>query len=142
MRVRRFSADLKTKVPGGHPGLYAVPIQVDRVSVQDAEVLAARVQGMPILLDRPLEVAALYLDPHGHMDEHQAETPILLLVLAGRGYARVGGPPGETLAVAAGDAVLWPAHTDHMLWTEDEAMEALVIEGPSERGGQAPSGAQ
>src|SRR5579883_1789950 len=28
MQIRRFSPDLKTKVPGGHPGLYAVPIQI------------------------------------------------------------------------------------------------------------------
>jgi hypothetical protein len=30
MQVRRFSPDLKTKVPGGHFGLYGVPIQIDR----------------------------------------------------------------------------------------------------------------
>jgi quercetin dioxygenase-like cupin family protein len=111
-----------------------VPIQVDRAQVADAEALAARVNGMPIVLDRPLEVAALYLDPHGKMDEHQADVPILLLVLAGNGFVRVGGPQGETRAVGPGDAVLWPAGQDHMLWTEAEALQAIVIEGPAERG--------
>jgi hypothetical protein len=29
MQIRRFSADLKSKMPGGHAGIYAVPIQMD-----------------------------------------------------------------------------------------------------------------
>lgn len=133
MRVRRFSPDLKTKVPGGHAGLYAVPIQMDSAEVADAAALAARMNGLPILLDRPLAVVALYLDPHGQVDEHQADAPILLLVLAGHGFVRVGGPAGETRAVAPGDAVLWPAGADHTLWTEEEPLRAIAIEGPAER---------
>jgi quercetin dioxygenase-like cupin family protein len=133
MQVRRFSPDLKTKVPGGHPGLYGVPIALDRAVVPDPEALAARANGLPILLDRPLHVTAFYLDPHGQMDEHPAEAPILLLVLAGRGYTRVGGPDGETRPVAPGDAVLWPAAQLHTLWTEDEPLQAVAIEGPGER---------
>lgn len=135
MQVRRFSPDRKTKVPGGHPGLYGVPIHFDRANVSDPEALAERANGLPILLDRPLTVMAFYLDPHGQMDDHPAEAPILLLVLAGRGYTRVGGPEGETRAVAAGDAILWPAGQRHMLWTEDEPLQAIAIEGPEERQG-------
>ncbi len=33
MHIRRFSPDLKTKIPGGHPGLYGVPIQFDRANL-------------------------------------------------------------------------------------------------------------
>jgi hypothetical protein len=29
MQIRRFSADLKTKIPGSHTGLYGVPVQLD-----------------------------------------------------------------------------------------------------------------
>jgi quercetin dioxygenase-like cupin family protein len=134
MQVRRFSADLKTKVPGGHPGLYAVPIQMDRAGVQDPQSLAARMNGLPILLDRPMLVAAHYLEPHGRIDEHQTDVPVLVLVLAGHGFMRVGGPDGETRAVGPGDAVLWPAFEDHTMWTEDDALETIVVDGPAERG--------
>jgi mannose-6-phosphate isomerase-like protein (cupin superfamily) len=133
MRVRRFSADLKTKVPGGHHGLYAVPIQLDRANVQDEQALAARMNGLPILLDRPMVVAAHYLEPHGQMDEHMADVPILVLVVAGHGFTRVGGPQGETRAVGPGDAILWPARQDHTIWTEDGPLETIVIDGPGER---------
>lgn len=135
MQIRRFSADLKTKVPGGHPGLYTVPIQLDPalLNTQDSEVLAQRFNGLPILLNRPLVVVAMYLEPHGSMDEHSADWPILFLVTKGCGFVRVGGPGGETRAVSAGDAVLWPTRLDHTVWTEDEPLEAIVIEGPPER---------
>src|SRR6266702_3534532 len=111
MQIRRFFSDLKTKIPGGHPGLY----------------------GLPILLNRPMSVVAMYLEPHGAMDEHSAEVPILFLVTSGRGFVRLGGPNGETQSVSAGDAVLWPARLDHMVWTEDEPLVAIVIDGPAER---------
>jgi hypothetical protein len=42
-------------------------------------------------------------------------------------------PEGETCAVTAGGAVLWPASRDHMAWTEGEEMQAIIIEGPPER---------
>lgn len=135
MQIRRFSPDLKTQIPGGHAGLYAVPIQFDRTHLptQDMEELAQRLNGLPILLNRPMIVVAMYLEPHGAMDEHSAEVPILLLVTAGRGFVRIGGPTGETQRVSAGDAVLWPAKVDHMVWTEDESLAAIVIDGPVER---------
>jgi quercetin dioxygenase-like cupin family protein len=135
MQVRHFSIDLKTKVPGGHPGLYTVPIQLDPalLNTQDSEVLARRFNGLPILLNRPMIVVAMYLEPHGSMDEHSADQPILFLVTKGSGFVRIGGPDGETRAVSAGDAVLWPAGLDHKIWTEDEPLEAIVIDGPAER---------
>src|SRR5512146_465654 len=115
MQVRRFSPDLQTTVPGGHRGMHAVPIHLDRghPSARDPEALAARMNGLPILLDRPLVVVALYLDAHGQMEEHSADQPILVLVTEGRGFVRVGGATGETRAVTRGDAVLWPAGLDH-----------------------------
>jgi quercetin dioxygenase-like cupin family protein len=135
MQVRRFSADLKTKIPGGNPGLYGVPIQFDRAHLPtpNLEELAALVNGVPILLNRPLIVVAIYLDPHGPLDEHSAQVPALFLVTAGSGFVRIGGPSGETRRVSAGDAVLWPAHLDHTVWTEEESLEAIVIDGPAER---------
>jgi len=135
MHIRRFSPDLKTKIPGRHRGLYGVPIQFDRahLSTQNLEELAQRLNGLPLLLNRPMIVVALYLEPQSAMDEHSAEVPILFLVTAGRGFVRMGGPTGETQPVSAGDAVLWPAKLDHMVWTDEEPLAAIVIEGPAER---------
>ncbi len=135
MQIRRFSSDLKTKIPGGHPGLYGVPIQFDlaHLPTQSMEELSERLNGLPILLNRPMSVVAMYLEPHGAMDEHSAEVPVLFLVTSGRGFVRLGGPNGETQSVSAGDAVLWPARLDHMVWTEDEPLVAIVIDGPAER---------
>lgn len=135
MQVRRFTADLKTKIPGGHPGLYGVPIQLDRAQLdtQNMEELRQRFNGLPILLNRPLLVVAMYLEPHGFMDEHAAPEPILFLIMHGKGCVRIGGPTGEAQGVTAGDAVLWPARLDHKVWTEDEPLEAILIHGPAER---------
>jgi mannose-6-phosphate isomerase-like protein (cupin superfamily) len=136
MEVRRFSADLKTRIPGGHRGLWGVPIQFDRATLvtQDLDALAQQLNGLPILLDRPTRVVALYLDAHGAMAEHPAPVPVLFLVSGGLGFVRVGGPDGETRAVTAGDAVLWPAGVDHAVWTEEEPLAAIVVDGPPERG--------
>jgi quercetin dioxygenase-like cupin family protein len=137
MQVRRFSADLKTKIPGGHLSLYGVPIQFDRANLPtpNLEELAQLLNGLPILLDRPMIVVAIYLEAHGSINEHSSEVPILLLVTAGSGFVRIGGPSGETRPLTAGDAVLWPAHLDHTVWTEDEPLEAILIDGPAEREG-------
>jgi mannose-6-phosphate isomerase-like protein (cupin superfamily) len=68
------------------------------------------------------------------MAEHPAPVPVLFLITGGRGFVRVGGPDGETRAVTAGDAVLWPAGVDRAVWTEEEPLAAIVVDGPPERG--------
>ncbi len=135
MQIRRFSADLKTKIPGGHTGLYGVPIQFDSASLftQNKEELAQRLNGLPILLNRPMIVVAMYLEPHASMDEHSADVPVLFLVIRGQGFVRIGGPDGESRTISAGEAVLWPAGVDHTVWTEDDELQAIVIDGPAER---------
>jgi quercetin dioxygenase-like cupin family protein len=118
-----------------------VPIQFDRANLitQDMDELAQRLNGLPILLDRPMIVVAMYFDPHGAMEEHSAPVPVLFLVTGGRGFVRIGGPDGETRAVTAGDAVLWPAGVDHTVWTEGEPLAAIVVDGPPERGSNGAS---
>jgi quercetin dioxygenase-like cupin family protein len=135
MHVRRFSADLKTKIPGGHVGLYGVPIQFDRshLPTPNLDELAQLVNGLPILLNRPMIVVAIYMEPNGSIYEHSSEVPILFLVTAGSGFVRIGGPEGETRPLTTGDAVLGPAHLDHTVWTEDQPLEAILIDGPPER---------
>jgi quercetin dioxygenase-like cupin family protein len=143
MQVRRFSADVKSKVPGDHSGLWGVPILRDARGVPDdpsaREALAQRLNGMPLLLDAPVLVVAHYYEPHAHMDEHSATEPILMLVLAGSGQLRLGGANCETRAVRAGDAVLWPAHVHHTVWTEGEPLEMILVHLPAERGATAPA---
>ncbi len=129
MQIRRFSPDLKIKIPGNHPGLYGVLIQFRRAQIppEKREAFARRVNGMPLLLDAELQVEVMYFDPHASMEEHAADHPILFLVINGQGTVRIGGHTGETREVQAGDAVLWPAHTDHTVWTGEEELHAIVI---------------
>lgn len=129
MQIRHFSPDLKIKIPGNHPGLYGVLIQFNRAQIppEKQEEFARRVNGMPLLLDADLQVEAMYFDPHASMEEHAADHPILFLVIHGQGMVRIGGPTGETREIRAGDAVLWPAHTDHTVWTGEESLHAIVI---------------
>lgn len=89
-------------------------------------------EGFPILIEREVAVAALYLEPHGELNEHDAEQPTLFLVIGGRGFVRVGGPEAPTQAVKAGDAVLWPAFVLHRAWTEDEPMQMITVEYSAE----------
>ncbi len=136
MHVRRFSSDLKTKIPGNHKGLYGVPIQFDSpasLSIEQQELLAQRVNGLPILLNRPMNVSAMYFEPFGFMEEHSADVPILFVVIRGKGFVRIGGSHGETQEVTIGDAVLWPVGLEHKVWTEEESLEVIVIDGPAER---------
>ena len=137
MQIRRFTADLKSKIPGGHPGVYGVPIQFDVAGLPDTEEerekLALHMKGLPILLNRPMIVVAMYFEPHASIDEHSAEVPILFLVIGGKGFVRIGGPNGEVRPISTGDGVLWPAGVGHTVWTEDEELQAILIDGPAER---------
>lgn len=132
MHVRRFSSDIKTKIPGGHPGLYGALILASQASVsQDPAAIASfaeRMHGMPLSLDTPLQVEAMYFETHARLDEHSAPFPILFMVTGGRGMLRIGGPSGETREIQSGDAVIWPENQDHMVWTEDDPLEAIVVQ--------------
>ena len=135
IQIRRFSADLKTKLPGGHPGVYGVPIQMDSARLPEARraTFAERVGGLPILLNSSAQVEAMYFEPHASIDEHSAPNPIIFVVIGGAGFVRIGGPDGETRAIQAGEAVLWPARLDHTVWTEEGPMQAIVVNCPEER---------
>ena len=130
MHVRRFSSDLKVKIPGGHPGLYGAMIAMNRETLHarpDLEAFAAYVHGLPLELDAPVQVEAMYFEPQSRLDEHSAPLPILFIVVEGSGMVRIGGPHGEAQSVTAGDAVVWPAGVDHTVWTGDERLSVIVI---------------
>jgi quercetin dioxygenase-like cupin family protein len=135
VQIRRFTSDMKVKLPGGHPGVYGVPIQMDsaRLPEKRRAAFAERMGGLPILLNCPTQIEAMYFEPRASIDEHSAPHPIIFMVIGGAGFVRIGGPDGETRAIQAGDAVLWPAGLDHTVWTEDEPMRAIVVNSPEER---------
>lgn len=127
---RSFGRERASAVPRpGCRGLFARVIQVPAAVVARVgeEELAHRLGGHPIVLDRPNSVVALYFERDGEMDEHDAPEPILFVVTGGRGFVRVGGAEGETVEVAAGDAILWPARTLHRAWTDGEEMRAIAV---------------
>lgn len=135
VRIRRFSADLKTKLPGGHPGVYGVPIQMNSAWLPEERraAFAERMGGLPILLSCPTQIEAMYFEARASIDEHSAPNPIIFVVIGGAGFVRIGGSDGETRALQAGDAVLWPAGLEHTVWTENAQMLAIVVNCPEER---------
>jgi quercetin dioxygenase-like cupin family protein len=135
MRIRRFSSDMQTLLPAPHQGMAAVPVLFGREQVASLseEQMAARFNGngLPFLIENSdAAIVALYFAPHARMHEHSNPRNTLCLVTRGSGWLRIGGPAGETQRVQTGDAVLWPPDVDHMLWTEDDELDAIVIELP------------
>ena len=131
MRVRRFSPDVKVKIPGDSPGVFGVLIAMHaegmRASHPDLDAFAAHVHGLPFALDATVQVEVMYFEPHARLHEHSAPHRILFLVIDGSGTVRLGGPHGEARNVIAGDAVMWPAGVDHTAWTDDTSLTAVVV---------------
>lgn len=131
MQVKRFSPDVKVKIPDDSPGVYGMLIamrgKVMRASHPDLDAFAAQVRGLPLALDAPVTVEAMYFEPHARLHEHSTPHRILFLVTDGSGTVRLGGSGGEARDVTAGDAVLWPAGVDHTVWTGDARLTAVVV---------------
>ena len=83
------------------------------------------VEGRVLLFDRRAVVATLRLTTHARTDVHPADHDIHVLCLEGSGFAQSGG---ATVAIAAGQSVLWPRGEPHNLFTEDSTMTTLMIE--------------
>ncbi len=124
MEIKGFRRTQAVQLPGGHPGVYGAMIAV-KAGRFPPERLAAL--GGPIALDAAVQAEAMYFEPQGSIDAHGAPNPILFLVVAGAGFVRVGD---DTRAVAAGDAVLWPAGVEHTAWTDGQALQAIVVNLP------------
>jgi hypothetical protein len=129
--IRQFGTEMSQPIPtSGVKGVQSTPIQIPAqiAGLLSRDELATRYQGVPIVVDRPVGVFALFFDADAHIHEHDAEHPILFVVIGGSGYIRVGGPDAPAEQVQAGYAALWPAGVLHIAWTEDEPMQALTIE--------------
>ena len=132
MHVQRFTSERKASLPAPNVGIAAVPLLFGReqVATLSAAQMTARFNGVPILIDGSAAVVMLYFEPHAQMDEHSNPRNTLFVALRGQGHMRIGGLAGETQAVQAGEAVLWPPNVDHLVWTDEEPLDALVIELP------------
>ncbi|HEX9371979.1 MAG TPA: hypothetical protein VF897_13275 [Roseiflexaceae bacterium] len=129
--IRQFGTEMSRPIPApGATGVYATMIQLPaHIAGQLSQAeLAERYQGVPIVLDRPVAVAALFFDAQAEIFDHDAEHPTLFLVIGGSGHVRVGGPAAPAERVHAGYAVLWPADVPHTAWTDGEPMQAITIE--------------
>lgn len=93
-----------------------------------------------ILREETAAVVELHFEPGGEMPEHDADHPILFVVIAGRGMVRVGGEEAE---VAAGQAVVWPAGVPHKAWARGEPLTAISVHHGMARwaGAASPGGA-
>lgn len=132
--IRQFGTEMSHPIQ--RPGVRGVQASVIQLPAAIAALmteadLAERYQGLPIVLDQPVAVFGLFFDAEATLDEHAAEYPILFLVIGGSGHVRVGGPTAPDTRVHAGYAVLWPANTPHLAWTDGEPMQAIAIEFPA-----------
>lgn len=110
MEIRRFGVG--NRRPDGPPGTKGVAGQV-------------------IHSDARGTVSELAFARHASVEPHSNPNTTWFVVIEGGGVVQVGD---ERARVAAGEAVLWPAHVPHAAWTELSEMRAIVVElsGPDD----------
>ena len=78
-----------------------------------------------IYYDNAIHVVELHFEPGGEMWEHDADHPILFIVIAGKGRVRVDVQEPQ---IKAEQALHWPRGKMHKAWAEDVSFTALVVE--------------
>ncbi len=79
-----------------------------------------------VLLNRDgIVIANLRFAAGATIDEHAAPMEIDVICLEGEGFTSIDG---KTTRIRAGERVVWPAGINHRLWTDDSAMETLMVE--------------
>ena len=86
--IRQFGTEMSRPIPT--PGVEGVQASAIQIPAQIAGLLgqaelAERYQGVPIVVDRPVGVFALFFDAHARIHEHDAEHDILFVVIGGSG---------------------------------------------------------
>ena len=71
-------------------------------------------------------VTSLWLEPGGHLGEHEAPVDQLFLVMSGDGW--VAGADGQALPLRAGEAAYWRGGERHACGSEG-GMVVVVVEG-------------
>ena len=83
------------------------------------------VEGKVLLALPRLHLAMLRFQPGGTIHDHAADHDIDVIVLEGEGMTSVGS---ETVVIAAGQSVRWPAGMLHRLWAEGGPLVTLMVE--------------
>jgi quercetin dioxygenase-like cupin family protein len=83
------------------------------------------VEGRVLMNRDGIAVANLRFSSNATIDRHSARFDIDVLCIDGAGFTSVGD---ESYPIHAGQTVRWPANVDHCLWTEDGAMETIMVE--------------
>lgn len=104
-----------------------MPIEITRFDPEHASPLegASGIGQVQVSQLNDARVTTLYFKPKGDLGRRELPYPVLLMILDGSGTLRLGG---EIREVAAGDAILLPANTLHMIWTTDAPMTALTVD--------------
>jgi len=104
IEIRRFGVGFRR--PEGPPGTHGLTGQVIHSDGRGVVSELAFVRG-------------------GSIAPHSNPNTTWFCVIEGGGWVLVGD---ERRRVAAGEAVLWPAHVDHAAWTDQIEMRAIVVE--------------
>jgi quercetin dioxygenase-like cupin family protein len=83
------------------------------------------VTGRVVLNRSGIVIANLKFTPRAAIDEHSAAIEIDVICLEGQGFVSIDG---KSSPLRVGERVVWPAGVTHCLWTEDSAMETLMVE--------------
>jgi quercetin dioxygenase-like cupin family protein len=114
-----------------------MPIEVRRFGVghrrKDGPPGTTGVTGQVIHSDGRGVISELAFARNGRIQPHANPNTTWFVVIEGGGWV---GVDGESIRVAAGEAVLWPADIPHAAWAEHGHMRALVVEfaGADDRG--------
>ena len=114
-----------------------MPIEVRRFGVghrrKDGPPGTTGVTGQVIHSDGRGVISELAFARNGRIEPHANPNTTWFIVIEGGGWV---GVDGESIRVAAGEAVLWPADIPHAAWAEHGHMRAFVIEfaGADDRG--------
>jgi quercetin dioxygenase-like cupin family protein len=110
IEVRRFGVG--NRRPDGPPGTVGVT----------GQVIHGDARGM---------ISELAFARNGRIEPHANPNTTWFIVIEGGGWVVVGG---ESLRVAAGEAVLWPPDVPHGAWADRGPMRAFVVEfaGPDD----------
>ncbi len=106
-----------------------MPIEIRRFGVghrrPDGPPGTTGVTGQPIHADGRGTIAEVALARGARIEPHANPNTSWFIVIEGGGWVGVGD---ERTRVAAGEAILWPAHVPHAAWTEHSEMRAFTVE--------------
>lgn len=106
-----------------------MPIEVRRFGVghrrPDGPPGTTGVSGQVIHSDERGMISELAFARNGRLEPHANPNTTWFIVIEGGGWVVVDG---ESLRVAAGEAVLWPPDVPHGAWADHGPMRAFVVE--------------